>query len=124
MRLLETERGEELRETATIVMNKARASAVGADPQTAIDATLSRFLGLDGCHYLPDDRANVDAAVLAGQAITEHSPRSPLSRALGQLAAALPGLPEPQLRRRDRSSKPAAARRVRLPRLRRRTMAT
>lgn len=124
VRLLETERGEALRDGATIVMNKARASAVGADPQTVIDATLSRFLGLGGCHYLPDDRTNVDAAVLAGQAITEHAPRSPLSRALGELAAALPGLPEPQLRRRDRSSKPTAARRVRLPRLRRRTMTT
>lgn len=123
VRLLETERGEALRTTATIVMNRARASAVGAEPQAAIDATLARFLGLEGCRYVPDDCAAVDAAVLAGQAVTEHAPRSAAATAISALAEELPGLPELQLRRRGRRDR-QAARRVRLPRLRRRTMAS
>lgn len=71
------------------VINRVRASAVGADPRSRISASLERFAGLRGAHFVPDDPAAADAALLAGRSVVEHAPDSALRRAVAELASAL-----------------------------------
>ncbi|MYM19632.1 DNA-binding response regulator [Brevibacterium sp. 5221] len=96
--LLAGERGQDLRERCTIVLNRVRAQAVGADPERRIAETLERFAGVVGATMLPDARPDVDAALLAARTVTEHAPHSALSRALRGLAAQLPvpGVAQPR----------------------------
>jgi MinD-like ATPase involved in chromosome partitioning or flagellar assembly len=69
-----------------IVVNRVRASAVGAHPERRISEALERFAGLDDCAFLPDDPQVLDAAMLAGQTLREYAPQSPLRVALAGLA--------------------------------------
>lgn len=71
------------------VVNRVRSSAVGSRPQERIAESLLRFAGLDGLHFLPDDAATVDAAVLAGRSVVEHAPTSAVGSAFADLATAV-----------------------------------
>ena len=71
------------------VVNRVRSSAVGSRPQERIAESLLRFAGLDGLHFLPDDAATLDAAVLAGRSVVEHAPNSALGAAIAELATAI-----------------------------------
>ncbi len=71
------------------VINRVRASAVGSDPRSRIAASLERFAGLGEVHFIPDDPATADAALLAGRSIVEHLPDSALRRAVSDLVSAI-----------------------------------
>lgn len=84
------------------VVNRVRASAVGSDPRSRIGASLERFAGLGSVHFVPDDPAAADGALLAGRSIVEHAPDSSLRLALAELASAV--APATQRRSVRRSS--------------------
>jgi MinD-like ATPase involved in chromosome partitioning or flagellar assembly len=88
-----------------VVVNRVRASAVGPRPGVAIAESLRRYAGIDDAHFVPDDRAGVDAAVLRGATLLEASPGSPARRAVAALAARLARTPAA-------GDSPAAARRA------------
>lgn len=71
------------------VVNRVRASSVGARPRESLAEVLQRFAGLEGLHLLPEDRDAVDGALLAGRAVVEHAPDSAFRRAVGDLATVL-----------------------------------
>ncbi len=70
----------------TVVVTKVRASSVGPSPRRQVTTTLARYAGIHDPVLLPDDRGAYDAALLAGRALPEHAPSSPLRRALAELA--------------------------------------
>ncbi|WP_432506031.1 AAA family ATPase [Kineococcus arenarius] len=84
---------------AVAVLNRVRASAVGAPAARRVASVVHRFTGLDDLVPLPEDPA-ADQALLAGRTLHEVAPRSPLRRGLHELAQRLedsvpvPGLPE------------------------------
>lgn len=88
----------------TVAVAKVRASAVGSDPAGQVRNALHRFAGIEDPVLISDDRAGLDAALLAGRALREIRPSSParrgyleLGRRIGAVSdAALAG----QLRRR------------------------
>jgi hypothetical protein len=71
------------------VVNRVRASVVGGPPRPRIRAALARYASVDDPVLIPDDRAALDAAVLAGRPLTEAAPRSSPRRVLAQLAQRL-----------------------------------
>ena len=71
----------------TVVVNKVRASVAGPGPERAIREVLGRFAGLEDVRFLPWAPDECDEAVLAGRALTEVRPRSPLALAVAELAA-------------------------------------
>jgi MinD-like ATPase involved in chromosome partitioning or flagellar assembly len=71
------------------VVNRVRASSVGARPHESLRDVLQRFAGLEAVHLLPDDRAVVDGALLAGRTVVEHAPDSAFRRAVGELGSIL-----------------------------------
>ena len=88
--------------TPRILVNKVRASAVGARPEQRIAEALERFAGMDQLVFLPWDQAGLDAAMYAGQSLTESAPQSELRRALAHLAAEYAGVQAPAAGRRRR----------------------
>jgi Flp pilus assembly CpaE family ATPase len=62
--------------SVTVVMNRLRASAIGLAPATQVSQTLARFGGIEHATVVPYDRAAFDAALLAGRAVGDVSPRS------------------------------------------------
>lgn len=72
--------------SARVVVNKVRASAVGARPERRIAEALSRFAGMDDLAFLPWDQASLDTAMFAGVALRESAPQSELRRAFVALA--------------------------------------
>jgi len=87
--------------TATVVINRVRASAIGMGPGDQVRRTLSRFGGIEHPHLIPDDRPAMDAALLAGRTLLEVAPRSPARQAVRQLVRALaPDTVRPAGRRR------------------------
>lgn len=70
------------------VLNRVRASAVGAPAGRRVTDAVRRFAGVQDPVLLPEDAA-ADAALLAGRTLGEGWPRSPLRRALVALAADL-----------------------------------
>jgi Flp pilus assembly CpaE family ATPase len=76
-----------------VVVNRVRASAVGAGPESRIADALERFAGVRQPFLIPDDRAACDAAMLAGRNLTEHAPLSPARLAIGEIAMDLTGTP-------------------------------
>ncbi len=87
---------EELREVpvvvpapAAVVVNRVRASTVGARPEVAVRESMARYAGLDDVVVVPDDPASLDAALLAGRALAEHAPGSPVRVAVADLARSL-----------------------------------
>ena len=71
---------------ARVVVNKVRASAVGARPERRIGEALGRFAGMDDLTYLPWDQASLDGAMFAGKALREFAPQSDLRRGFVALA--------------------------------------
>ncbi|KRE62318.1 P-loop NTPase [Nostocoides sp. Soil756] len=69
-----------------VVVNKVRAPAAGPRPERAIRDVLGRFAGLEEVRMLPWAPDDCDAALLAGRALTEVRPRSPLVGAVAGLA--------------------------------------
>ncbi len=87
--------------TATVVINRVRASAIGMGPGDQVRRTLSRFGGIENPHLIPDDRPAMDAALLAGRTLAEVAPRSAARQAMRQLVRALaPDTVRPTGRRR------------------------
>lgn len=70
-----------------VVVNKVRAEVAGPRPERAIREVLGRFAGLEEVRMLPWTPDDCDAALLAGRALTEVRPRSPLTVAVAGLAA-------------------------------------
>ena len=93
-----------------VVVNRLRASAAGPRPGEAIAASLQRFAGIDAPHFIPDDAAGVDAAVLRGATLREAAAGSPARRAIAVLAA-LVAEPVASPRRRGRRALGRAGRR-------------
>jgi Flp pilus assembly CpaE family ATPase len=86
-----------------VVVNLVRGGLFGGDAIGQIRAALTRYLGLEPMAFVPYDRAALDAALMAGQALREARPGSPAQQALAALAASVLGLPPaPQQRRRRR----------------------
>lgn len=75
----------------TVVVTRVRGSAVGSDPQRRVRDALARFAGLREVHLVPDDRAALDGALLAGRMLREFAPRSAARQALRDLAEQLTG---------------------------------
>ena len=89
--------------TPRVVVNKVRASAVGARPEQRITEALARFAGMDQLVFLPWDQSSLDAAMYAGQSLTEATPQSELRRAVAGLATEYAGVESrPAGRRRRR----------------------
>ncbi|WP_432520745.1 AAA family ATPase [Kineococcus sp. SYSU DK006] len=70
------------------VVSRVRASAVGSPPARRTTSALRRFAGVEDVLLLPEDVA-ADTALLAGRTLAEVAPRSPLHRAVRQLALRL-----------------------------------
>ncbi|WP_411722117.1 CpaE family protein [Mycetocola sp.] len=69
------------------VVNKVRASVVGLNPHGQVRATLQRFGGIQDPVLIPADDKGTDAALLAGRALRDVSPRSPALSAISRLVA-------------------------------------
>ena len=75
--------------TATVVVNRVRASAIGLNPADQVRRTLSRFGGIEDAILVPEDRSAVDGAVLSGRTLPELSPRSPARQAMREIVRTL-----------------------------------
>ncbi|WP_116114117.1 AAA family ATPase [Austwickia chelonae] len=89
--------------TRTVLINRVRSGAVGPDPTQALAAALSRFVGLRGAVYVPDDRAAFDLAALEGRTLAECAPHSPAREPIRALAHALSGRAAPSVGARRRA---------------------
>ena len=69
----------------TVVMNKVRSSAIGANPSAQVIQTLRRFGGIATPAIIPHDQSALDAAVLTGRTLRDTAIRSPARVAIGQL---------------------------------------
>ena len=103
------------------VVNRVRAQAVGARPESRIADSLLRFAGLTSVRFVPDDPAALDGALLAGRSLVEHAPDSPVRRAVADLATGIlpwtaPG-GERRQRRAGRARRQGAKRMVSPPRV-------
>ena len=83
---------------ARIVVNRVRGGLGWSTDE--VGATVARFTGRPPVAYLPDDRAAVDRAWVAGRTLPECAPDSPLRRALGALATEVSGVVPPAAPRR------------------------
>jgi len=72
--------------TARVVVNRVRATSVGARPEQRIAEALARFAGMDDLAFLPLDQPTLDAALFAGTTLAESAPQSELRRAVASLA--------------------------------------
>ncbi|MBG6239594.1 MinD-like ATPase involved in chromosome partitioning or flagellar assembly [Mycetocola sp. CAN_C7] len=70
----------------TTVVNKVRAGVAGLNPNGQVRATLQRFGGIGDPVLVPADDRGTDAALLAGRALRDVSPRSPALAAIARLA--------------------------------------
>lgn len=71
----------------SVLINRVRASAVGANPSGQVVSTLQRFGGISSPVLVPHDLAGVDGAVLSGRTLVDSSPRSPARLAIRDLVA-------------------------------------
>jgi MinD-like ATPase involved in chromosome partitioning or flagellar assembly len=72
-----------------VVVNRLRGSAVGGRAESRVREALERYAGVLDPVFVPDDRAGLDGAMLAGRTLTEAAPSSPTRLALARLAADL-----------------------------------
>ena len=96
------------------VINKVRASVIGLNPNGQVRATLQRFGGIHDPVLVPADGKGTDAALLAGKALRDVSPRSPALGAISRLVtdSILPPAPAVSGRRalrRRQVARPARA---------------
>jgi MinD-like ATPase involved in chromosome partitioning or flagellar assembly len=83
-----------------VVITRVRSSAVGPVAQRRVSEALGRFAGLQRVVCVPEDRESLDAALLAGRSLTEHSPSSAARQELAALAAEVAGVASPARGRR------------------------
>ena len=88
--------------TPRVVVNRVRASAVGARPERRIQEALERFAGMDDLTFLPCDQQSLDAAMYAGKSLAEQAPASDLRLAIASLAQRYAGGSPQAGRRRSR----------------------
>ncbi|PWB96088.1 AAA family ATPase [Salinibacterium hongtaonis] len=69
----------------TVVMNRLRASVIGAAPSVQVAKSLERFGGVTDAVFVPNDPAAFDAALLRGATLLDSSARSPARAAIGAL---------------------------------------
>ncbi len=89
VKLLGTERAEKIRTKMRLGITKVRAGAVGHHPADRIREVLTRFISASPDFVFSDDRAGLDAAMLAGLTLHETSPKSQLSREFAEAVAEL-----------------------------------
>ncbi|MCM3514317.1 hypothetical protein [Nocardioides sp. P86] len=89
-----------------VVVNRMRSTLGWSEKDVA--AMVAGFGRVEGLHFLPDDRAGVDRALVAGRTLTE-SGDTPLVRALAPLADAL----VPDVAREHASPRPGRGARAR-----------
>ena len=91
-----------------VVVSQLRPGMFGGDhPANQVRAALRRYVGIEPVAVVPYDRAGVDAALLAGQALREARPGCPAQVALARLAVLLfpaPAAPPRRARGRSRRS--------------------
>lgn len=85
-----------------VVVNRVRRGAVGARPEQQLAESLRRYAGVTDAVFVPDDRAALDAALVAGRTLREVAPGSPVRTPVRALAAELAGVPLPRGRRLTR----------------------
>ncbi|MGZ4479386.1 MAG: AAA family ATPase, partial [Nocardioidaceae bacterium] len=83
--------------TPRVVVNRTRASLGWGEKD--VRGMVEGFVAPRGVHFLPDDRAATDRALMAGRSLAETGD-SGLRRALAEVAAAVTG--EPPVPRRSR----------------------
>lgn len=93
---------------ADVVVTKVRSSAVGAHPESVIADSLDRFASVTSPAFIPDDRAALDGALLAGRTLSECAPSSPARAAIADLAIRY-GAPVRRSRRRGILRRPGRA---------------
>jgi len=86
----------------TVVVNRVRPGAVGANPEQRVSEALSRFAGVNEVLFVPDDPSALDTALLQGRALAECAPQSPVRPAVRSLAEKVAGAPARSGRRRRR----------------------
>jgi Flp pilus assembly CpaE family ATPase len=86
----------------TVVVNRVRAGAVGANPERRVAEALSRFAGVTDVLFVPDDPGALDTALLQGRALSECAPHSPVRSAVRSVAEKVAGAPAGSGRRRRR----------------------
>ena len=86
----------------TVVVNRVRAGAVGANPERRVAEALSRFAGVTDVLFVPDDPGALDTALLQGRALSECAPQSPVRPAVRSVAEKVAGAPAGSGRRRRR----------------------
>jgi Mrp family chromosome partitioning ATPase len=69
-----------------VVVNQVRAGMFSGDPVEEIRLAMGRYLGVEPLAFVPYDRASLDSALLAGQALREAVRGAPAQRALARLA--------------------------------------
>jgi len=87
-----------------VVINRVRATAVGSRPERRIREALARFAGIEELRFIPEERATVDTALLAGRSLAEAAPDSEVRKALLALAREVGGIPEQDLGRGRRGA--------------------
>lgn len=83
-----------------VVVNRLRSSAIPGNAESEVRAALSRYAGVEGVVFLPQDVAGLDSALALGRTLAEASPGSPVRQAIQALAASLVGAPVPAKKRR------------------------
>src|SRR5690606_21164623 len=69
-----------------VVVNRVRASVVGAGPERAVRDAMARYAGVEDLHLVPEDAA-LDQALREGRTLAEAAPSSSARRAVAHLAA-------------------------------------
>ncbi len=71
----------------TTVINKVRASAIGANPGGQVELTLLRFGGISNPYLIPFDQSALDAALISGRTLLDAAPRSQVRSSLSRLSS-------------------------------------
>jgi MinD-like ATPase involved in chromosome partitioning or flagellar assembly len=72
-----------------VVITKVRDQAIGGSAAARVRGALERYAGITDVVIVPDDRASLDAAMLAGRSLGEIAPSSPARTAIHELAELL-----------------------------------
>jgi MinD-like ATPase involved in chromosome partitioning or flagellar assembly len=102
VRALAELRDAEIAAPVWVVLNRVRPGVVPGDHEAELRGALERFAGRSPAALLPYDRKTLDAAGATGRLLAEVDGGAPLRRAVGELAAAVAGVPAPGGRRRVR----------------------
>ncbi|NLI18256.1 MAG: hypothetical protein GX427_05515 [Actinomycetales bacterium] len=92
-----------------VVVTRVRPGVGGPAPAHAVREALARFAGVDQPVLIDDDRAGLDAALMAGEYLAVVARRSPAVRAFEDLARRVAGVPRRRERRRSARRQAGAA---------------